>query len=890
MTDRSHDPVGWLARLLRVRAGERRDVRYFALLFLMIGGGIAIGRGSADALFLKRYGIAHLPAVYGVLSAAMAASAMLYAAFADRLAAERLMQVLLAVLTASLLGTAVIMEFSGISLVYPAYYLVYEVAAELLIMHAAFYVWQNFESQQAKRLVPLLLAAGQIGTVCGGLAVAALVGVVGANGLVLVWAALAISSVVLVRQHHQRRGPSRFYRARRVSGGVGAIVQQLRDGLAYTRESSLLRAASVALLGMVITFYILSYSVSRIYAAAFAGEESLGAFLGVLTAVTSAAAIGIQLFVTGRLVDRFGLQRANLVYPISNLGVFALLALTFTLPAALLGSVVKEVLLPAIRRPVRNLFFNALPDELQGRARALSMAVVLPLGLAAASGILLATQGGGGTSSFLAAGFVAAAAYLVAAVSMNRAYVSTLMHSVGKRVFVHGRRPADVSFEELAAGVKHSDDAIALGYARRLVAQFPARATTIVLPRLSSAQPVMRDRLLRLLAPLAAPELAAACEAELDGGDPRLLSTALHLLFDRGEQRHAALIGPALANPHPRVRAAGIHGAIRLGPESTRELGRQHWHAMLRADADADAERMAGLDLLARFPRLEMLSELFMALNSSHPRVHKLALYALARMPAGRYPALEPRLRELLGSVDWEIRQGAVRCLPFLHDEPRELLALASLEDSHPGVRAEAIQLLDTEGDEGAPMLASLLVAGAGSPRAQQAMLQALHRRGAASSLFTEVAALRAADAAEIDEFLFGVESELKADGPRQLLGTVLAERRRQFVALALDAMRCTPDSDSIDLVRAALFSGDPRQRANGVEILRNLGDRRLARHLGDLIDHGAGRFRTFYDSAAGSRDLGCLLKWCAARPDPWLRRCARQVAKNMQAGVVAHG
>jgi len=888
MAEKPHDPIGWLARLLRIRPGERRDVRYFALLFLIIGAGIAIGRGSADALFLKRYGIAHLPAVYGVLSAVMAASAMLYAAFADRLAAERLMQVLLGVLTASLLGTAVIMEFSGASLVYPAYFLIYEVAAELLIMHAAFYVWQNFESQQARRLVPLLLAAGQIGTVCGGLAVVALIGAVGANGLVLVWAALGIASVMLVRRHHRRRGPSRFYHARRVTGGVEASLKQLRDGLAYTRESALLRSASVALLGMVITFYILSYSVSRIYAAAFAGEESLGAFLGALTAATSAAAIGIQLFVTGRLVDRFGLQRANLVYPVSNLGVFALLALTFTLPAALLGSVVKEVLLPAIRRPVRNLFFNALPDELQGRARALSMAVVLPLGLAAASGILLATQGGGATTSFLAAGFVAAGAYLAAALSMNRAYVSTLMSSVGRRVFVHGKRPTGASFEELAAGVSHADDAIALGYARRLVSQFPARATTAVLPRLRNAQPVLRDRLLRLLAPLAAPELAAACEAELDGNDPRLLSTALHLLFDRGEQRHAAMIGPALANPHPRVRAAGIHGAIRLGPDAMRELGRQHWRAMLRADADP--ERMAGLDLLARFPRLEMLSELFMALNSANPRVHKLAMYALARMPAGRYPALEPRLRELLGSVDWEIRQGAVRCLSFLPDEPREVLALAALEDSHPGVRGEAIQLLDSEGDESAPMLASLLVAGAGSPRAQHAMLQALHRRGAASSLFTEVAALRAADAAEIDEFLLGVESELRANAPRQLLGTVLAERRRQFVGLALDAMSCTPDSDSIDLVRAALFSGDPRQRANGVEILRNLGDRRLARHLGDLIDHGAGRFRAVSDPAAGRRDLARLLKWCAARPDPWLRRCAQQVASQLQAGVMAHG
>ena len=50
-----------MAKLLMVKKAEWPKLSYFFCLFLVISAGLAIGRGTADALFLKRFGIQYLP-------------------------------------------------------------------------------------------------------------------------------------------------------------------------------------------------------------------------------------------------------------------------------------------------------------------------------------------------------------------------------------------------------------------------------------------------------------------------------------------------------------------------------------------------------------------------------------------------------------------------------------------------------------------------------------------------------------------------------------------------------------------------------------------------------------------------------------------------------------
>ena len=67
-----------LERVLLIRPGERGNVLYFLFFFLLVSTGMAIGRSTADALFLKRLGFEYLPLMYIIQSVVLAATSMLH--------------------------------------------------------------------------------------------------------------------------------------------------------------------------------------------------------------------------------------------------------------------------------------------------------------------------------------------------------------------------------------------------------------------------------------------------------------------------------------------------------------------------------------------------------------------------------------------------------------------------------------------------------------------------------------------------------------------------------------------------------------------------------------------------------------------------------------------
>jgi hypothetical protein len=141
-----------LQKVLMIQEGETGNVAYFLVFFLLVSAGMAVGRSTADAMFFKRFGIEYLPVMYIIQSFLLAMVSTLYAAFADRVPAESFFRALFGVLILLVAASWAVISHTGSSLIYPFYYLVYEVASELLLVHAALYVYQNMNTLQAKRL------------------------------------------------------------------------------------------------------------------------------------------------------------------------------------------------------------------------------------------------------------------------------------------------------------------------------------------------------------------------------------------------------------------------------------------------------------------------------------------------------------------------------------------------------------------------------------------------------------------------------------------------------------------------------------------------------------------------------------------------------------------
>ncbi|MGD8999268.1 MAG: hypothetical protein PVF75_02550 [Granulosicoccaceae bacterium] len=885
MKIRGANIVNGLSGVLLVRKQERPDVLYFAVFYLLLGCGMALGRGTADALFFKRYGIEYLPVMFLFVSVLMMLMSTAYAAYADRFPPERLFKILFVVLVGILSANWALMVFTDWRQAYPLYFLVYEVASELLIIHAALYIGRNLNTQQLKRLSPLIFASAQVGTLIGGMLLATASPLLGVQNILVIWVGLLALSLTLLFIRHTRLGTSPYFRhSRKGSGQLKRVADDLIKVLKFTKQSELLRTISLAFFFMVIAFYILAYSVNRVYNATFQTEEALSSFFGGLTAASSLLGLGIQVLLTNRLLRKHGVKKMNLVFPAAILASFGSLLLVFALPAAILGSFIKDALMPSIRNPVKNLFFNALPNHIQGRARALSIALIMPAALSITGLILLQTQKLQNPLYFLWPGAAAAVLYVYFSLRMNRAYVASIVSSLREKVLlarpdsniIDDIKTEDV-FQELEMGVDQPNDMNALCSARMLVESFPERAPTVLLRRIKASKQATREQLIDMLAPFNSAELCEQLLQDLPGADDAYRASILNAVFARRYPGAEPLVVDALRSSHTGTRAAGVNGVMCYGLQAHVPEATGYWQDMLNSQHAAD--NLLALSLLARHATLTDQPEFVSLLEHDDDRVIKAALDVLHGWTGSCPVGLANIMAKLGQHTDREIRVAAMkqcRCLP---EADRALIIEKAIHDNHPLVSATAIELLFSGGTAPCDDVASWISENRASPRAQQAAMTLLLGQEPAAAVWKHIAVTKAQDAHAIARAIHSLKQDTttmhRVRAAMELVIYALHERHEQSVDLALTATEQIEDPYTIGVVRAGLKTGDSQHIANACEVLRYIEDKDLLDLLGSVLDDVADNTSATSAGTVTFEDARDALQWCRRRADPWLAECA---------------
>jgi hypothetical protein len=863
-----------LARLFLVKPAEHGLAGYFGAVFFLVGAAIAVLRGSADALFFKRYGIEYLPLAYAGVGVLLAIVSVVYAAFVDRAAAERSLRTMLAVQVLAIASLWALIRFSAVQAVYPTYYVFYVIVSEVVYMHIMLYLSHNLEMDQMKRLAPLAFAGYTLGNVAGGLTVAVAAPLIGVPDLL--WIALAATAAVLVmaERRHARIGVSPYFQpGRRRPDALRASLHQVTEGLRFARRSEMLRMAFASLFFMVMAFYVLSYTVNRIYAAAFPGEAALGAFLGVVTAATSLLAVLAQLFVSNRLLERYGARRLNLVFPAACVLSYVLLAVSFTVPAALVGSLVRDTVKPALRDPVLNVFYAVLPDSIRGRARALSLALVLPLAMLAAAGFLLLAQRFNQPRLFPLLGMAAAGAYLYFNLRMNRVYQATLLETLRQKLFVPAEKleaglasAEPVALDELAERVRHGTALVAVESARALLNCNPEAGIQSVRERHHDAPPELKAALLEVLARHPAPAVREALRRALPAlVEPGLRSAALFNLFSaQNADVLKAEAAAALAAPERELAAAGALGVYRAGMTDAIPAARDRLRSMLEG-AHPDEAR-AALAVAGDLGTADFDAALARLAGSGDRSLVMAALAAVARRRSASRPELLETVRARAADAEPALRQAAISAAAGLEAAARDQLCLKALDDPHPDVRNAAIEVLRKNSENFETLALDYLSGGAGSPRARETCLVGLLESRSTLSVFSDLALREAEQAA-----LFA--GALRAlDERDELLAIVVRERLDAAVDRCLAALEPLEGRAAVGVIRAGLRTGDKRHRAAACEALRLLKHQKIAGMLLAIIE------RPDQAVFAGTtpRDAQEWRRWLAEHPDPWLAACAR--------------
>jgi hypothetical protein len=885
--------------LFLVREGESKQLIFFLFLFLFLGTGMAIGRGSADALFLKRYGVEYLPVMYLILSGVLALSFIAYAAFVDRVSPEKLFRLLLVCELFLLILFWFVIVLTDFESIYPAYFVLYELASEFVIVHAAFYVGQNMNTLQSKRLIPLIFAGYQMGMVIGGLLFATAMPVVGVENSIVIWCFMIALSLILLFAWHSKYGVSPYFipRSRSKRNRLSRSMQEIGHGLVFIRQSSLLRNSAYALFFMVIMFYVLSFSINKIYSEIFDNERDLAVFFGYLVAATNLIALILQIFISSRVVEKFGVRKTKLIFPVTTIFSYILLLVNPVFYIAIIGSINNGSIMPAFRNPSRQMFFNILPEYMKGRARATSVAIVLPAALFVCGCLILYLQNEGNYSAIIYLGMSCAIMYLWFSYRMGRVYTATLINNMKEKLYF----PVDISrgglrggsekmYETILEGIENKNDDVSLSYCRLLLQAFPERAVEPLMLRIRCANAKYADQLARLFEAEADDTMIDGLLEYADSGDGHLKATIYDVAIKKHSGTQRQLIEKAFVDDNPRVRVVGVRGALMGDSDEIRQRGTGVWFDLITGDIE---HQLASVELGCLIHHIELpdnrdwverYTKVYVSLLSSSDNDVRISAYtALRDWTAGLPDEAFDEVAKDLDSYDPKLRCLATGCLHlFQNTQKRDVSLWKSLADGRSEVRKSAIEVLDKVYSDSTDVYFSWLLDNRlGMPRAQKELLCVIIGRGASHDSLEHIINTKVEYAFEILGAFHAMNGQ-KSNVYTGLVCTVLEERLTQIVDLILMALESILDAGSISVIRAGLNSKDSSHIANSYEALKSMHNDRIIDLINCLIEkENKNVMKKTYGKMFSS--INDALMWCVDKGDEWLRQCGSRALKEIR-------
>jgi ATP/ADP translocase len=892
----------YLQRLFLIEEGEAGTVFYFFAFLVVVGFSMALGNASANALFLKRFGIDYLPTIYLIQGFACFITSLLYTSIADVLSAERFFKILFGLLAVLVLMFWTLIMQDPNPLVFPAYFLFYEVISEVLLIHCALYLNQNVNTLQAKRLSPIIFSGQQIGIILGGLFLSGFAPVIGTSNILLVWFALLLLSFSLIAFRHRLKGTSPYFRpARKSTHRLQHMTTQIKQGFRFAVTSELLRYSTIAMVFMVITYYIISYSVKSVYTENYAQEAELTAFFGALSILTSGLALVVQLLFTSRLIQRFGVPAVNMFFPVVSLGSFAGMIFHFGMSTAIVGSLNIKAVMPAVHNPVRTMFLNVLPQQIQGRARAMSIAIVLPVSLFVCGIMLLFLQKFDDPVYFLVPGTTAAGLFLFYSIRMNRAYGKTLLTHLKEHLFLPeeqsatslrltGKENLDAIVEAISSGKESS-----ISLAKILTEAYPEVAAEHILPVIERTTPKIADQLLKLVATTNDPAVYNFLIENPHLHDNHFRTTALFELISSRTRKAIPMVRQALADPDPRIRATGIHGALCWPLDKLQEQAIAEWKQLL---AGSDNEQLAAIELIRDIRHLaepavrEQVAQACLTSSAgifhsqqSAGKIHILDAYS--QWEGQSNAEFRQLVSDAMEHTDPGIRAAAIKCTPLLaQDQQLEKLETA-LGDGHARVRDAAVSILHKKTPDAVQLAIQwILDDNRGTPRAQTALLKAVIDNIPPSTLEL-IVNNKIEDASKIHQALVIMRAQDEKGTSLKLLKHVLEERFQQILEITLTAMEplCAPNV--ISIIRAGMRTLDDRYMANACEALNSIPNRKLTQKLGQLIQDAFMPKRSAAVATGGN--IEAVLESLSLRSDTWLQECTRAALFSLK-GEHKHG
>ena len=825
------------ARIFQVRPGEGRLVGLVAALFAFLEIGRNIGANAADGLLFIRFGAEYLPYMTIALGAITFFVTLSYTVWLSRLKKGIFFVAVLLVFVVVLFveRAALILDLPPL---YPILWLTINIISAVLGTLMWNIAAEVCDTRQAKRLFSLFTSAGILGGVLGNLITGTLAKSLGTENLLVLYAVLLLLALVMSREIARQ-----FFKPAVQRDTSTNWLADLRVGFDFVRASRLMQLIALASILFSILYFSVYIPFSKVVSASFPNEADLAGFLGLVSSAITVLTLGVSLFIANRLYVRIGVVNAVLLLPITYFVGFVALAVNSTLAIAVAVRLAQMVMLNGLASSAWSAFFNVAPPEKRSQVQSFDGGVTSQIGTAL-SGVLPLVA-----SQFLTTAQIHVAGMFAALVTAYLIWRMRIEYGVAL-------------VDALRAGFLDVFTATHRGF-QSMNADAPSRH--VILDGLADPLPARRRLAAEILGKMGDRSAIEPLSRALDDSDVEVRRAALEALVHLDAREAMDAIAKRASDPEPLVRSDALDAMSALSPDRRAEY--------IAASEDADPRvRARAVVALYKAGDVQGAKSVADALLESRDAAARVAgLEAIADSRAGVPAKL---IAGFLRDESLNIRLAAIQALGALQDRQAFDVLIEQLDDEAERVRRAAAAALQTSGVE----LDSLIrVLNSGTERAQQAALIALQgparstpkgHGGAAHKALVDWALTQIPRATQFRAWQMALA---RADDIESrsvvFLRDLLHEKEWQTEQRILQALSLIGAAESIGLISEGLESPNQEMRAQALEALDTLGDKRIAHGLVPLLEESA-------PDIAGS-DPRTVLKDLTLHTDPWLRAFA---------------
>jgi len=394
-----------LGNMLSIKPNEWDGVFYFFMVLFIFSFGASFARAIGITLLTDNLGGEAIPIAFMLTDLLVMIGSLVYAHYTKKVSGLSILiffmlstavfSVLIQILFIT--STGLMEKHSTLRWLYGLFFIGFNFFYILISIHVSSVVASYFTTIQLKRVVSIINTGFPIGGALGGSTLYALLQVFEfkPQNLILVLGITCLGALWFLQIIHTNLIPERIGHSENKNNRSNTI-QEFIGAFKYISSSRLMLFMSLGLAAFVICSKLLEYQYQGIiYPHIFKDEVERATFLATYEVFANASWLLIQLFLTSRIVVRFGVGASNLIHPtLSAIAAMALLSyfylygkmdsdfhggMNVMLILAVFTHFINQEMRLALRTPLNNLLFNAIPPNLWGINKAFLNGIIFPI-------------------------------------------------------------------------------------------------------------------------------------------------------------------------------------------------------------------------------------------------------------------------------------------------------------------------------------------------------------------------------------------------------------------------------------------------------------------------------------------------------------------------------